>query len=382
MKNTLYKISLLFLILFLVFACKNRELTGNINDEANITGELEKIKVPTEITDLSKDIEAFEFIQLESNSNCIIGEISKLLMHDEKYFIFDKITKSVFCFNNEGKFLYKVSKQGKGPGEYYMLKDININREEQCIELYDRGKKEILSFSFQGNFKSKRNIDMYFDSFINFENSTYVFQKASDNPEHFNYYLVDDGKIKEKYVQCKSFDNTNIKNQISKNMNRIFMAHGCSNVIYTLIGKDIKPKYFIDFGEENLPSEILYKQKIGVEEFLKLLLKNYSMIIMNFYEDNNFLTFSYTKKKKLFWVIKDFTKNTIKNGNILFFGTTIMPPLYKYEDTFYSIIDLNYVDLDEIGENSSKIEKDFLQRNMKYVSTNMNPVIFKFSLKK
>jgi len=379
MRTNICKICILYLVVF-SFGCNNRKALDGTIDELNYLKELEKIEVPTSISDLTKKLSYYQFIQLETNSNCLIGEISKLLKYDEKFIIFDKITKSVFCFDLSGNFLHKISKQGKGPGEYSTLGDININKKKQCIELYDRAKKVILSFTMDGKFVSEQKVDMYFDSFVNIDANSYIFQKASDKINYYNFYLISGGKIKDKKVKCRGFDNTKIQNQITKNQDQFFMTHGCSKVVYSIKDKSIVPKYLVDFGDNNLPTKMLYKQEVEINDYLKLFLKSYSMMVMGFYEDDKYITFSYAKNKKLFWSIKDKKNGTVQNGNVFLFGKVIIPPMYKCDNLFYSVIDPNTIDRDKLRSQLSDLDKKFTEQGLECGSDDLNPIILKFCL--
>jgi hypothetical protein len=63
-------------------------------------------------------IRDYKFIPLETSENVIIGHIDKIILHNNQYYILDsRRARSIFVFSSSGKFLWKLSKQRKGPGE-------------------------------------------------------------------------------------------------------------------------------------------------------------------------------------------------------------------------------------------------------------------------
>jgi hypothetical protein len=81
------------------------------------------------------------YVQLETNKNCLLGRIWQLLAHDGKIFILSG-THAVYCFDLNGRFLYSVNHQGKGPDEYLSIASI-------CLEdtvLYLNTPKKIMCY--------------------------------------------------------------------------------------------------------------------------------------------------------------------------------------------------------------------------------------------
>ncbi len=68
-----------------------------------------------------------EIVQLETNTNCLIGEIEKVIKHDSLIYVLDsELSKAVFIYNTNGEFIRKISVMGKGVGECLYLSDFDI----------------------------------------------------------------------------------------------------------------------------------------------------------------------------------------------------------------------------------------------------------------
>jgi hypothetical protein len=76
-----------------------------------------------------------ELIPMETDTNVLVKGVSKVVYHQDRYYALDHPQSIVFVFDRQGKYLYKISKRGNGPGEYNFLDDININPFSGHIEL-------------------------------------------------------------------------------------------------------------------------------------------------------------------------------------------------------------------------------------------------------
>ena len=103
--------------------------------------------------------ESLDVIQLETNDECLISTIAQVLFYDNRYYVFDIRQQGLFCFDTNGKFLFKIFRKGQGPEEYLYLCSITIDSfNEQLLLLEPFG--NLLAFSLDGNFISKTRLPM------------------------------------------------------------------------------------------------------------------------------------------------------------------------------------------------------------------------------
>ena len=78
-----------------------------------------------------------EVIPLETNEQCLLKTIGRVIEADNKYYILDDDREMgiLFCFDKQGKFLSKIDKTGNGPGEYNMIYEVIVNPEENLIHM-------------------------------------------------------------------------------------------------------------------------------------------------------------------------------------------------------------------------------------------------------
>lgn len=77
---------------------------------------------------ISHIADSIEYIPLQTTDSVVIGKIGKIIFWNNHFYVLDRLTETIFCFDNKGKFLNKLSKKGVGPGEYYSITDFNISK--------------------------------------------------------------------------------------------------------------------------------------------------------------------------------------------------------------------------------------------------------------
>jgi hypothetical protein len=87
------------------------------------------------LSELYKD---YNYIPLETNDDCLIGQPTKIIIHENKVYILDpQHAKALFVFASDGRFIRKFSKTGRGPGEYISLEDFCIEPGTNNIVILD-----------------------------------------------------------------------------------------------------------------------------------------------------------------------------------------------------------------------------------------------------
>jgi len=91
-------------------------------------------------------------IILETKNECLIGSIDGIQVLEDKLFILDYLTNSLWVFNKEGKFIRKIGGPGQGPGEYLDISDFTIDPLKKEIYLLDSSAKIYKYIVDTGNF--------------------------------------------------------------------------------------------------------------------------------------------------------------------------------------------------------------------------------------
>jgi hypothetical protein len=94
-------------------------------------------------------------IQLETTDDCLVSDmIYGIKEFNGKYFVLDWKQCALFCFDSEGKYLFKIHSRGQGPNEYIWLDDFNIDPFNNQLILLDPF-RSILLYDLDGKFISK-----------------------------------------------------------------------------------------------------------------------------------------------------------------------------------------------------------------------------------
>jgi hypothetical protein len=117
MKKLILIISSIFLI-----ACGRNNINNNSED-------ILKLDYNTrQDIQLSEYIDSIKIVKLETSEEVLLGSfIRKVQIFDDRLFILDFTTASLFIFTETGKFIHKIYSIGQGPGEYITLYDCYVN---------------------------------------------------------------------------------------------------------------------------------------------------------------------------------------------------------------------------------------------------------------
>jgi hypothetical protein len=153
------------------FSCYNKLKDINDNIERIIVNpdESEEIK-------LSTFCEQISYINLETDSNCFIAHIDKIIFFKKNVYILDKTGKKLLVFNCKGDHLFNIGSFGKGPGQFINPIDFVIDRKNKHIEIYDITQRKNLIYHLDGHFLYEKLMPFRFIFYEKLDNDVYVFQ--------------------------------------------------------------------------------------------------------------------------------------------------------------------------------------------------------------
>ena len=252
---------ILFIILsFCFFSCQH---TGDSTNDSTI----ETIPIFSNYTKqlpFSAFVDNIELIPLETTEDNLIGEITRLIFNDGKYYIrstHGMQNAKLFVFDENGKYLKRISKQGGGPGEYIEFKDFTMTSDNQVV-IADY--KRLLYFDSEGKFSHSNKINQSFSAtelLSTKENDILVFLTL---PNLFQNNLI--SKI-DKEGDLNFFFNPGKEEALKCNFRTIwraflatdssfYLAYPFCDTIYSISPdlKKIVSIYYIDYGNKKLPN--------------------------------------------------------------------------------------------------------------------------------
>lgn len=158
------KLLLTVLSITLILSCKDSKVDVSTSYYSNVECiEYDFDDSPDVILDTIVD--RYWAVPLETNDQNLIGRIDKMLFRDSLIIIADySIAKSVFIFNNSGKYLSKIHRLGNGRGEYLSMRDVCLTKDGN-LSILDNYKNKIVTYSLNGKFISDKTIDFKFRDF-------------------------------------------------------------------------------------------------------------------------------------------------------------------------------------------------------------------------
>ena len=258
---------IIFIIsIFCLFSCKSsKQSNSNISNNYSLEWDMQKIKPAKDI------IDSIQYIPIETHPNGLFGDIQKIYFNDNKIVIFDqKKANGVFVFNDNGDFLFRVGNKGGGPGEYSILKNIDVNG--KYIYLLANSQKKILIFDMDGNFIEEKKLPFHAHDLAVMDNGDILFtyHYPKNDPEKENAYRItrtdSNFKIKEELYKVNDNDaELSSPSYFSNFDDRIaYSAYVLDTIpVFSRDSKRIET-YSIDFKKNKVPS----RYKANPKEFL------------------------------------------------------------------------------------------------------------------
>ncbi|TKG95447.1 6-bladed beta-propeller [Puteibacter caeruleilacunae] len=289
---------LLLLILFITSCGKNNSKQQNSTDDI-IHFQVGERKSPDEYTrikasELYSKVHGFEL----DKSGGPIGAVSKVMVYKDKLYVLDvHKAKELFVYDlkNKGRFLYKISSKGRGPGEYTMLTDFCIDLKNDQILIADPILRRISYFDSHGNFKKADQLDF---------NPTQIACKGdficvicnTNKAEDAGVKIIDRNKnVVAELLPHKDYPKHGFyESGFTYVGDKLLLNYPYCETIFEVKGKSLKPyltlncngKSFRDYVREN-DIKVDFKLNLFDEEYKEVI------IPYTYYENDKFRMFRY-----------------------------------------------------------------------------------------
>lgn len=338
-------------------------------------------------------LDTVKLIPLETSENCIIGEIDKIEVHNGSYFILDKRqTKSLFVFNEDGKFKYSISAEGRGPLEFIMPYDFTINTDLNEIVLCDGRLSKLIFYNIESG-KPIREKKLYY----RFHNIAYsgkgFFCLSSHNDdnshlesiENYSLFITDSTfTLKNKFLK-KNITSNNyfLRNDLTQKSG-VNYAPRFNNKVFNIKADSIHQVYDISFDAIEVERE---DYRLQFSELNEITERNSSFYFMGTYVEGATIDFfeleSSRKKISVFW---DKVNKKLVGGEILTLDPLKLPfysdPLTSDNDEFISYLDsyaLSNIKGSLPMNELKKLPKRFVTL-IQDVSADDNPIIIRYKI--
>ncbi|HBZ24632.1 MAG TPA: hypothetical protein DEO54_00150 [Rikenellaceae bacterium] len=197
--------------------------------------------------------DSISIVQFETTNESLFKYISKVIPYKNRFYVFDKLSLTVFCFDSTGKFLFKINKKGRGPEEYEYVEDIYIdNFNDQLLLLVPWG--YVLIFDLEGNFISKKKLPkevLSYNEVFAVNRDTLLF--LSSNEYRAIYYSRKNDSIINKCLGVDEMPEIELtKGSVYKyNDSLYFSSAGFDNNVLNMSHPKRRVAYNWDFGINN-----------------------------------------------------------------------------------------------------------------------------------
>lgn len=342
---------------------------------------------------ISEFAEGIEYIPLQTSDSILIGEIKKIIVWDNQYYIWDNLSETIFCFSSDGKFRYKIYKQGEAPDEYLRISDFTLDRDNGNVIIYSDMNQTFYEYTQTTELVRKTKASFLLSSFATQSNRMHCYIGKLPNmdfykeifPESYRYVTLKNGKLQNQQLKYK-YNESFLRIPLSTNN---FTFYGDTILLTEFLAPEVywidslgnlNPRYRIKFTTNKyIPT---FNEDIDLEEMKQKIKQGELTLLYNgFYETKKYLFFNFSRgligmayvnkedgsiHNLGYFLLDDFNQNTLP-ASINFMD----------EEYMYKIV--------EPGQLMAKNEKSTYSSYLKNICNNMsaldNPVMIRIKLK-
>lgn len=267
MKKTLF-----FIIAAIIAGCSNESSkTGNSDADKFFDLNFEEALSNKKAYPLSEIASGIQYIKLETNDSCLLRPVVRYFFTDDFIFVrnFDHILK----FSREGKFLQRIGKSGRGPGEIDLIRSMSVIPEKRLIVVQLNYQRKLYYFSFDGEFLKEIDFDRNVSYIKVCQDGKYILQeRGAGGYEKYSFCLTTDTwdtlSHVENYTKWENKSNMVISigypsfESFYEVDGKMHMKDMYNDTIYYVDDTRLKPAYFLNMGEFRLPGD-LRPEKLG-----------------------------------------------------------------------------------------------------------------------
>lgn len=341
-------------------------------------------------------IKDIEYIKLETKSEALIGEICKVkFFHDKIYILDNSVSKNLYIFSLDGKFVNKIRNFGEGPNEILSPYDFDISNNELVI--LDGRQSKFVYYDLTGIPKRQKRIFYRLQNF-RFVGSEriigYVGDMDNSHLDEITDYkvLLIDTSFN---IKAKGFKNTKEEKENDYTLldhlhnsadGRVIMSPKFKNVIYSFDSTNNASSVMrFDFKKSEIPSKYYVEPADKMFKYAKEFDKFFYEGIYQENEDCVYaqLTTPLIRNQVQIFVDKKSGKTAYgrmkpdPNGNVMQLGL----PMSSVGNKFVGVIKSdNLMQMKEIVKQDVKIDPMF-RRVIEETQEFDNPVIQLYSVR-
>jgi len=340
-------IKLLSITLIIATSCQN----SNRKADQLIKFDLNELPNTSQVRLSDLGCTDIEYLPLETNELCMIPRINDIRIGKD-YFIIHFFT-IIYKFKSDGSFVAKIGTEGRGPNEFTVVHDVDIDRKNQNIYLVDGWQKRFYVYSESGQIIRTFKTPLYASIEFRFTDDGILSYNMNQfaNVEN-SYNLIDtSGRIIKNFPNMYSWEKDEgaatyvfqFENLFYRFNDKLFKKEVYSDTVFVFENKDFKPHLVIEVGKRLISPETR-------SEYTTEQIRDNFITPINLFEFGDYIYYEFIvplndhreglsfigSKKNDFQALVDPEKDII---NDLDGGPNIWPKTIKDDNTILSWID-------------------------------------------
>lgn len=220
---------------------------------------------------LSEIAEDIKYIPLETSDSCLLRRVVDYEFTDDLILVrnFDH----VLVFSRDGRFIRRIGKSGKGPGEIDLIRIMSVIPEKRQVAVQLNWKKELYFFDFEGNLVRRFDFKAPVSLIKVCPDGNYIYhERGSGGYEPYSFCLIDEKLDTMSLIRNNQFwkNTSNVTISIGYNTfdefhvlaGKMFLKSMYNDTVFTIENNRLVPAYFLDLGKYKLPED-LRPEKLG-----------------------------------------------------------------------------------------------------------------------
>jgi hypothetical protein len=238
---------------FFILSCNSPSLTNTTHYE------IESLKNSKEQFIFE---EPLSYIPLETNQDCLIGSIYKIILTKDYIFIISH--DLLYQFDISGKYIRKIGTKGRGPAEYGSILDVSVDESFGNIYICDNSGQKINIYNFSGEYLGRKTSNGLWKRFEVINNMLVINPLNYSGNEQCMLKLIEENdsttcfKNNIVFKQQDLFLAYDVKN-FQKLNNELIFHQQFNDTIYRFDPKSkaLSISYYFDFGNSKFPIDLL-----------------------------------------------------------------------------------------------------------------------------
>ena len=255
------------------------------------------------------DVFSTSFVKLETADDCLIASVTQAEEYGGVFYLLDAfITRTVYAFDKQGKFIGTVGRKGKGPGEYVIPSSFFIDARLGAVCVIDVEQQKLMGYSLKDYrlaFEHKLPFSSMSMRFMDDGTAVLYNQEYKSDEPLYNLIVVDkDFKIKKRMME-QEFASGYKMGMTRKlySVGNVVSAYTHQSPYLCRVNSDtIVPVYEFKFGDYRLPPlDFLQKEGSNNRNYIPALRESGYINYYEVYENERMLCVPYYVDKTMFY---------------------------------------------------------------------------------